>query len=710
MDGDVAGKLQREIVYDLLKTNLGHFSYWRDIESKLISELAGAPEPTTNDRIKKHCQALRNIKALIIDRGVPPSELSFLDEEIDRLDNTTQISIYTEEDDDIDRETLEKYAKMSYGTEGVIGIHHDFNFEQLKKLTNYVFEKTHLIKFFVSKEKTMYGKIVSELYEHPQEIPIATLCESKAYDRDTLLPKFKKVYLFGEKIDTTKVHIVRAPIRIPFHVYQFVNDQNKEFILFTTEQYSSGDYIITGCTTVCNDLKQLTDSAKLATTLPFFFAQQVKGRIIKYTSHEALFSRLQHLNWNMETTFNYPFSVFVKKRGGFVTLAHPEWFKWLIWGWLCHSRKGLKNEYPLHLLIIGDKGTGKSMLFNSLHAISKEMRNIFSGADSTIKFLVPSFKGTPAKNGYLAESNRFAFCDELLRCVMATSDQGNRDESLAAMNDLLEHQKREFGSGVSSARNINMTARVLAATNPPRGRKSVTDIVRALEESWLSRWLIYYQKEDSDHVRMIRNCEEKKLEPYFNTLPVDDFISVMDYCWTFDAKYDEDQLMRVFNLPQSVLSEELLAQYAPRHKHHLECLLDGIIKARCLFTGDDSFTATTEDYERLEMVWLKVIMSWVEDFDLKKLPLRFRVQYLPSASQYLFQEIKALNRPATEDDIVDISLRGIDRAEWYNALWPLRQSGLIVEVNKLTYPYYMSPLAADSDKQQRIGGEPNVDK
>jgi len=122
------------------------------------------------------------------------------------------------------------------------------------------------------------------------------------------------------------------------------------------------------------------------------------------------------------------------------------------------------NTYPMHLMVLGPAASGKSALLNSLHSHSKENKEIFAGATSTLKSLVPSFKNNPAQLGYLAESNRFALCDEFLRCLInsrTTQDGANREESVGIMNDLLEHQKREVGSGVSRA-NVNMRARIFS--------------------------------------------------------------------------------------------------------------------------------------------------------------------------------------------------------------------------------------------------------
>ena len=323
-------------------------------------------------------------------------------------------------------------------------------------------------------------------------------------------------------------------------------------ILITASPCEIGDYLVTGVQTSCSDYKMLTDSARLPTKLPFFFAQSVKNRIIKFKNHEELKSKIEELKINKESFFDYPFSY--TRRDESWNLLHPTWFKWLIWSWLTHENKGIMNSYPMHLMIIGQPGAGKSYLLNGLHNKSKETRDIFAGAGSTLKHLVPSFKYNPARLGYLAESNRYSFCDEFLRCLIntrTTKDGSQREESVAIMNDLLEHQKREVGSGVSRIK-VNMTSRVIAATNPLNGVNNVNDLVNSYDASFLSRWLIYYQTDD--HRKLVRNSNDTDLKPFKFVIDLNDWISILDYLQTFSADYDLEKVLNIYDSFPKVLT------------------------------------------------------------------------------------------------------------------------------------------------------------
>ena len=53
------------------------------------------------------------------------------------------------------------------------------------------------------------------------------------------------------------------------------------------------------------------------------------------------------------------------------------------------------------------------------------------------------------------------------------------------------------------------------------------------------------------------------------------------------------------------------AGYETRYKnHHIQLLLDGIIKTRCLFEHDPTFTAKEIDYLNLDKLWDTIISNY----------------------------------------------------------------------------------------------------
>lgn len=676
----------RASMMNLLKTKFHELSLWKRIESDIAIMCSELPEPTTEEKKKEFVRDMDEIKLYLSDKGIESQDLVFIDEEVERHKYTRTMSLYIEEEDDIDNSIIEKYSRLGMGTEGVVGIHHPFNYTQLSKLTNGVFNKTGLIKFYISKERKIYGKIIAEVWEHSQKIPIATLCESKKIDKGTGEPEYRKIFLFGNKINTREVSVLKE-INIPLYVYRFITDVNVEMILLSTNQCEIGDYVVEGVLTECSDYKMLTDSAKLPTKLPFLFAQTVKNRIIQFSNHKELSKKLKELDFNRENAYEYPFTI--KKKDRAWKLLQPEWYKLLIWSWLTHSSKGLFNNYPMHLMVIGPKHSGKSLLLNGLHSRSKENRDVFSGSSSTLKSLVPSFKYNPAKLGYLAESNRFAFCDEFLRCIVntrTTTDGSDREESVAIMNDLLEHQKRQAGSGVSSV-NVNMTARIIATTNPVRGIKNVTDMTRVLDESFLSRWMVYYQNDE--HVQMIRKSNDSDLKFYNYNLKTNDWISIIDYLHTFHAKYDMTIVEDIYKSVPIGLPEALARHYDARHKHHIECIMDGLVKSRCLLDNDMSFEANIEDYKNLKKVWFSLISSWMNNNNIADIDINDRILYLPEATQYLYGKICEFKKPVSRATLRANIKDGMDIDEFTEGMIILKETEMIHGEKDSIIPHYI---------------------
>jgi hypothetical protein len=687
----------RSEIMELLKTKFGGFPFWSEIESDIAMMCAELPEPSTADKQEEFVKQLKTLKLYILQHNVSPDELVFVDDEIELYENSKMVSLYEEKDDSLEPSVISGYSRLGKGSEGIVAIPQQYNYKQLSALTNGVYEKTGLVKFYISREQVVYGKIVAEIYEHPQEIPIVRVVESKKRDKDTDEPLYRMIKLFGEKFTRNEVNVIKE-INFPFYVYRFITEDNNELILITSTQCEIGDYVITGVQTSCDDYKMLTDSARLPTKLPFFFVQKIRNRIIKFRNHDEFNIRLKNMDVTKENLFDYPFTVTKGKKSW--ALLQPLWYKWLIWAWLTHQGKGIFNNYPMHLIIIGPKMSGKSLLLNSLHAKSKETRSIFSGSSSTLKHLVPSFKYNPARLGYLAESNRFSFCDEFLRCLIntrTTKEGSQREESVAIMNDLLEHQKREAGSGISRV-NVNMTSRIIATTNPIRDIKNVESLINAFDESFLSRWLIYYQTEE--HVQMVRKSKDSDLKEYTFKLPVNDWISFLDYLHTFSADYDLKRVEEVHASVPKILSENLNKHYDARHMHHIECLMDGIVKARCMMEGDMSFKANEDDYRILKEVWLNVIRSWLDPSQIRNIDVSEKIYYLPENCQHLFYKICEEKRPLTREQVETIAERAMSKLDYYETLSILIDMKLLVESEDLIRPYFMSELR--DGKQSRL--------
>lgn len=684
------------VILSSLKQNFGAYLFWPRAEIHLSVLCSRLPETTIKNGREKTVEILKDIKNYLLSLGerFTDESLIFLDEEIERYEKTIQLTIHNEREEGVSADVINQYASLKT-EEGIIGIHIGFNYEQLKKLSNGVYSKNSSVNFYLSRELTIAGKIVAEFYEYPQEIIVATLAQLKK-SKDGEVPQ--KVFLFGEKIPTTYVKL--KEIKESFYIYKFISEHHREYILMVDRQYDVGDYIITGLSIETDDFKSVGEVARLPTKLPYFFAQSTQNKVVKYKTHDEFKTALQQMKITRESFFNYPFSTRTET-DALVVLKHPDWFKWFTWSWIVHAKYGTTNKYPMHVLLVGPQASGKSTQTNILYRLTNELHQPFSGSSSTFTDLIPSFKSTPAKHGYLAGSNRFAFIDEFFRALIRTNISSVIvDDRLTMMNDLLEHQRRRAGSGVSEI-NVNMTARVWATTNPPREIHSVTDLIKRYDKSFLSRWLIYWQSQE--HVDMVKVAagEESNLERYNFELPNNDFVSLIDYLQGFKAVYDDERLMKIHDTPIPVFNEDTRDLYLSRNKHHIRCLMDGIVKTRCLMDHDMSFQAVEEDYTICLKIWSQIVKSWLDHEDINRIPIENRKYYIPEDSQYLFNLLSKYRR-INKQDFKELALKEMSYNEWLNNIVILEKWGLLVE-EPYTYKVYW--VTEESDERIDVGNE-----
>ena len=130
-----------------------------------------------------------------------------------------------------------------------------------------------------------------------------------------------------------------------------------------------------------------------------------------------------------------------------------------------------------------------------------------------------------------------------------------------------------------------------------------------------------------------------KLKRYGFVVDVDDFVSVLDYLNSVDSVFDEGRVTEVYDSHKDIFSDDLSDYYSNRCRHHIDCIMDGLVKTRCLFEGDDSFVASDEDYEGLREVWGYLVSGWTGFDNLKSLSPEQRLGSLPSCAQYLYKQI-----------------------------------------------------------------------
>lgn len=662
-----------------LEDNFKHYPQWQEIKPEITELCSDLPNFHSPGNSSKFIKNINKIKSIVENKGFAKEDYEFLTSELEILIGNEQLSKHLDKISILSQEVIDKYAALTYDSEGVVAITQKYSADQLKRLTNGVYKKTGFINFFISEENKLIGKVVSEIYERASEIPVAVLIQNMRKEKETG-DYLEEVLLFGESYDKKNWKMLKE-VRAHFYIYNFICDKNKQHIVYSINKLEIGDYVLTGTIIDNDDYKLISDTSKIRTKLPHFFIKSAEMRKVIFNSKGHFNSFILERNIWKDTFYDYPFTI-KKKDGKNYILKYYDWYKELIWAWLLHAKKdpmGI-NPYPLHLIVTGPKGTGKSSILNCLHAKSGERKSIFSGVSSTMKNLVPSFREKPAKGGYLADSSRFAYLDEFLRCLNSVRNGTNdhvHDESVGLMNDLLEHQKREAGSG-NSVININMTARIIATTNPVRGTNTMEDLIKTLDESFLSRWLIYFQSEED--ISLVRNVTSKDIMEFPYEYDINDFLAIIDYMQSIEAEFDEDRVLEIYESPKKLFSTKILDNYEARHKHHIYCLFDGIIKTRCLMNNIQDLVAIEEDYEMLQRIWSRIIKSWIDTKKIKEIAQDKRIYYLPESVQHLFYRMAEQKKVMTKDEIKSFALKTMTVPEFYNALGILINFDLVYDL------------------------------
>lgn len=679
-------KLKKRI-FDSLQSELKGYPIWKENVEEISMFCSQIPDLYTNDNYTDAVAMLTTLSMMLETKGFEKDKYQFIEDEIKYLSDNFIIDKFTEKDNTLSDELIMRLIQSSSESEGVMGINGRYNVEQLKKISMAIYKKKSQLKFFISNEFKINGKITIEVNERAQDLPVISLIQGHKKNQDTD-EYYQEIKLFGEQYDKKRFDLIKE-IKSPFFIYHFIDTNNKEYIAYSPTKLSQGDYAVQGMVIENDDYKLVSESYKIKTKLTQLFIQSADAKKIEFVNHEQFLAYLQKNDIRKDTVYDYIFTQ-KKKDGKYYYGVQFDWYKQLIWSWLLHSKQGAFSPYPMHLFILGPRGSGKSFVVESLHEKSNETRDIISGSGSTMKNLIPSFKEKPARPGYFAESSRFAFCDEFLRCLngIRNGTKDTHDESVGTMNDLLEHKKREVGSGVSRIP-INMTARIIATSNPVMGIKSLNDLLHSLDESFVSRWLVYFQTDED--IKQVNDNKEEFI-PYKYSYDNNTLLSIVDYLQSFDSKFEKAKLNEIFEEPKVLLNQKLLENYEARHKHHLQCLLDGIIKTRCLMENTIDFIANERDYEQVRIVWNQIIKSWINIKDIMKLPANKRIYYMPTRVQYVYYKICEQKRKMQRTELTELFEKEVHHNELYTILIILINNDLLFEDNGLYYPYWLNEV------------------
>lgn len=472
--------------------------------------------------------------------------------------------------------------------------------------------------FLVNKNKSIKGKITNKIEEGSVEIP---LIEHYRKEHHTKFgPQVEQgLMVFGEKrIADAKV---LESLSCRFNVYRMLIKENENIQTYTVlseKRLDIGEYEIEGMELTLEDFAEISKYTKFMKKTNLIFVNEARPSKIVFKSKQDFMDTISGLNLNEDSFFENLLSVGVDNK--FLYFQHPRVFERLV-GAFFTSCKYDSTPYPLHLLVIGKQGGGKSKAMEAVSEKLDETIPIVEGSGSTMKSLIPSFKGELTKPGALIESNRIVCIDEFFRILMRV-DKDDRENTLTHLNPLLEHKKRRFGSG-NNFLDAQMTSKMLAVTNPVFGTSSMDSLIKKMDNSFLSRLLIWYQ--DEEHYNMILSKKESDLKNIDHKISIELWKAIFDFCNSFKVEIDNDEFSKIHAEGLGnfgPLPEELREMYKTRYKHHLMCLIDGIVKLRCIFEKDINFTAKESDYQQVREIWNRMIQNWRNGLENVRFQLR----------------------------------------------------------------------------------------
>ncbi len=456
--------------------------------------------------------------------------------------------------------------------------------------------------------------------------------------------EFRRIQFFDEKFDKRYSGPVISHYSLKFFIYRVITKQGDEYYILSPEQLPNEMCKFKGMGVDVSDFAEIGRSLKIGCLSNVFFLKEYKSNvvtmepknIIKFTKSRKIEEEdwFKFLGYHRDlNSFNrFPYETEILKSA--------------------HLLSSKVDGWPMHLGIIGPQGSRKSKGF--IETIAYKMDDnpdIVEGANSRIKGLTPSFKEKPANLGYFANCHRMGWVDELSKMVefeMNRHTGGNRN-ILGEANFLLEHSIRQVSSGNDNTVTVGATAKFTFVSNPISGKRNLGEHVGCIDPTTMSRIFWWVQDEAEQEFVLskkgiIRNVKEspphhhqspntisrdfnfitKKGDRYWFSVGgkienSDEFLTLFDSCNNFKCYTDEKRIEKLTHTITTIAKEPMKSVWKPRGEHHVELLVDGICKHRCMFKDyDESFTANDEDYDIAERVLIRMVNGWDTDLSIRR--------------------------------------------------------------------------------------------
>jgi len=477
------------------------------------------------------------------------------------------------------------------------------------------------------------------IHQTIQKIPVIKKVEKHIKAKNPENDKTIVCYKFiDDSFDKRYDGFVIDTLALDFWVYRLI-DNGREYYLLSKDKLNEEFSEVTGMCIDVADLSGISDTLKLNKIANIFFVKEFKSAVNVLNKDKLIeFTKeLKEKNgWDIEGFKDF---VFTHSSGNIY--EYSDTFNKLR---IAQFLSGKYEGYPLHMMKIGPVGTGKTTEAEGIDFKFKEELGILEAGTSRMKVLIPSFKEKPANLGYICNCNRVAIVDELMKMVASSIQNSHVDANnyFGELNMLLEHKKRLVGSGNDNSTIVKTTAKVCITTNPLPNKPTIYNHLSTLDNTTLSRMLIWVQDEEEiekiykkDAIRVNSRLYEPNSREHSLVRVKDkessigswdcilgdqyfDFLTVFDSCQSFLSQIELPKVKDVFNKSVVLAKEPMRQVWKARGLHHAILILDGLVKYRCLFRDyDNEFKAIEEDYLQLETILTKMIKGWDTTLDNK---------------------------------------------------------------------------------------------
>ena len=480
---------------------------------------------------------------------------------------------------------------VSLEDNSITRIGHLLGFMQLKILMIENWNANHQSNFLISNGTVLKGRVLNEVTPYKQTLTLMKIMEG--YNNDGL-PVYK-ISFIGDKEDKREKGKLVTELKKDFRIYQFEANHKEYLLLYDcdlSDKIELQNCIIEGTEIQSNDWLQTGFMQKFKTE---------RNIIMVHTVHtnKPTFNNIKKIKkFKSEDWFG---NLLYHCKDGKV-YRQPQYFEYLLSASLiCHPYNG----YPVHLMIIARQGTGKTTIEECLWDCYDETTEIVEGSCSTIKSIVPSFKGNLPSPGAILKSNRVCVIDEFLRLLMRV-ESDDRKAQLASLNPILEWKTRRVSSGNGSLL-MSPTARVLMVTNPVWGTNTMDQLAEHIDNSFLSRLFVWYQSEE--HIRWVQKYDG--VDSSKRLIDKGLFLGIVDFMKEQKSSFDFDELKKLFEAGNALLNQGPLKDILnARYLHHLKCLMDGIIKTRFLIGEKKDLKADDGDWKLITEIYMRLLSGW----------------------------------------------------------------------------------------------------